>query len=67
MLPGRIAVLEGTVGKLEERLADPGLFKRDPDAFNRTVADLDRTRAELSAAEERWLALEELRESMAAG
>jgi len=67
MLPERIAVLEGTIAKLEERLADSGLFKRDADAFNKAIADLDRTRADLATAEERWLALEELKESMAAG
>jgi ATP-binding cassette subfamily F protein uup len=60
-LPGRMAQLDAEVKKLQERLADPGLYARDRAAFDKASAALAAAQAELSAAEERWLELELLR------
>lgn len=61
-LPGRIETLEATVARLEADLADAELYRRDPPRFEASSAALAAARADLAAAEERWLALEILRE-----
>jgi ATP-binding cassette subfamily F protein uup len=66
-LDTRIARLPEEIAALEQSLADPGLYRRDPAAFGRTSAMLDSARAELAAAEDEWLELESLRESLARG
>lgn len=63
-LPGEMAELEAAIAKLEAALADPDLFARDPDTFNATAAELDAKQTALTAAEERWLELEMLREEI---
>jgi ATP-binding cassette subfamily F protein uup len=63
-LPGRIDGLTAEIGALEARLADPGLYARDRAAFAAATERLGGARAELSAAEDRWLELEALREEM---
>ncbi|MFT8422887.1 MAG: ATP-binding cassette domain-containing protein [Gluconacetobacter sp.] len=63
-LPGQIATLEEKIGQLRTILSDGGLYARDPAAFTATTEKLDRAEAELTAAEERWLELEMLRESL---
>ncbi|MEI6556840.1 MAG: ATP-binding cassette domain-containing protein [Rhodospirillaceae bacterium] len=63
-LPARIDTLTAEVGRLSGRLADPALFGRDATAFGRLTADLEARHAELAAAEERWLELESLRETL---
>jgi ATP-binding cassette subfamily F protein uup len=65
-LPGEIEALAREAERLEQRLADPALFSRDPDAFAKTSAALEEVRARQRAAEERWLALELLREELEA-
>lgn len=64
-LPAEIERLTAEAGKLEERLADPGLYARDPAGFEKTGAALQALQERLAAAEERWLALEEKRERLA--
>ncbi|MBF0168875.1 MAG: ATP-binding cassette domain-containing protein [Alphaproteobacteria bacterium] len=64
-LPARLDALAGEIAHLEKRLADPGLFARDRAGFETAAARLDAARTELSAAEERWLELETLRETLA--
>jgi ATP-binding cassette subfamily F protein uup len=59
-----MAELQGKVRALHERLDDPGLYARDRKAFDATSAALAAAQAELSAAEERWLELEVLREEI---
>jgi ABC transport system ATP-binding/permease protein len=66
-LPARIDALAAKVGKLESKLADPTLYKKDPADFAETTRALADCRAELSAAEERWLELEAEREALDAG
>ena len=63
-LPARMADLEGRIGKLQETLADPNLYARDPALFQRASAALAGFQADLAAAEDRWLALEMLREEL---
>ena len=65
-LPGRMADLEGSIAKLRDVLADPGLYGRDPARFAKATALLGAAESELAAAEDRWLALEMLRESQGA-
>jgi ABC transport system ATP-binding/permease protein len=65
-LPDTIAGLEAKVGALQDRLNDPTLYRRDRDAFESASAALAAAQADLAAAEERWLALEMLRESLEA-
>ena len=63
-LPGEISRLEGEIQKLEALLADPDLYARDPVRFEKAGAALAERQAALSGAEEEWLELEEMRESM---
>ncbi|MFT5538916.1 MAG: ATP-binding cassette subfamily F protein uup [Alphaproteobacteria bacterium] len=64
LLPGEIAALETEIAALGQTLADPGLFAHDPDAFNKAAARLDAAKAELAGKEDRWLALEALRDEI---
>ncbi|MEO0821092.1 MAG: ATP-binding cassette domain-containing protein [Pseudomonadota bacterium] len=64
-LPDEIDRLGAEIGKLEELLADPDLFTREPVKFQRATLMLEERRIKLDAAEEEWLELEALRESLA--
>ena len=64
LLPDEMAALEAEIAALEAELSDRGLYAADPARFTRTAARLEAARAELSAAEDRWLALEALREEI---
>ncbi|HEY1561137.1 MAG TPA: ATP-binding cassette domain-containing protein [Caulobacteraceae bacterium] len=66
-LEAEIPSLTNRIALLENRLADPGLFARDPSAFERLGRDLAESRIALAAAEDAWLELEALRESLALG
>jgi ATP-binding cassette subfamily F protein uup len=63
-LPNEIAGLQARIRELQQRLGDPGLYARDRAAFTQGSADLAARQAELSAAEQRWLELEILREEL---
>ena len=64
-LPDRMDALRAELAALEGRLADAGLFARDPKAFEKASLRHAEAAQELSAAEEQWLELEILRESLA--
>ena len=66
LLPERIAKLEAEIAKLEAALANPELYSRDPTLFGRATDRLAAARGEQEAAEERWLVLEEKRETLTA-
>jgi ABC transport system ATP-binding/permease protein len=66
-LPAQMAEIEEEVEGIEALLADPDAYARDPAVYQAAVARLDVAKAELFAVEERWLELEVLRESLAAG
>ncbi|ACA15264.1 ABC transporter related [Methylobacterium sp. 4-46] len=63
-LPKRIAALEAAAVKLRAALADPTLYARDPARFETISRGLATAESDLAAAEERWLALEMLREEL---
>ncbi|MDR3514384.1 MAG: ATP-binding cassette domain-containing protein [Azospirillaceae bacterium] len=66
-LPGQMDKLAAEIRHLEGELADPALFSRDATRFHRTTETLQQRQVELAGAEERWLTLETLRESLEAG
>jgi ATP-binding cassette subfamily F protein uup len=63
-LPDRIAKLEADIARHTATMADATLYARDPAAFQHASQGLSAAQAELSAAEERWLELEALREQV---
>ncbi len=65
-LPVQIARHEAEISRLRAVLADPVLYRRDAVAFRAATAGLERHEAALAAAEERWLELEMLRETLQA-
>ncbi len=67
VLPGQIAAADIAIAALEEKLADAGLYARDPGGFAELSGKLAALRAAKDADEERWLALEMLREQLEAG
>ena len=67
LLPGRMEAMAAQIAELESELADPALYARDRHGFDRIAARLDDARAEFAAAEEEWLELELLRESLESG
>jgi ATP-binding cassette subfamily F protein uup len=62
-----IAEAPAKAAKLESTLAAPDLYSRDPAAFQRLSVELETVRTQIISAEEEWLALEEQRETLAAG
>ena len=64
MLPGRIMALEAEIKALGAELASPDLYQRNPKRFAEASGRLDKAQAELAAAEDEWLKLEDLRESL---
>ena len=65
-LPARMEALQRDITKLQAILADPGLYARDRAAFDKASAAMTKAQGELSAAEDRWLELEILKESLEA-
>ncbi|WP_439574572.1 ABC-F family ATP-binding cassette domain-containing protein [Phreatobacter sp.] len=65
-LPARMEALGRDIARLQTILADPALYVRDWAAFDKATAALGKAQAELSAAEDRWLELEMLKESLEA-
>ncbi|MFL5149135.1 MAG: ABC-F family ATP-binding cassette domain-containing protein [Microvirga sp.] len=63
-LPSRIAGLQSLIADLQSALGDAGLYKRDPALFEKISAALASAQSDLWAAENRWLALEMLREEL---
>jgi ABC transport system ATP-binding/permease protein len=66
-LPSEIAALQAKIRANQDLLADPGLYARDQKAFEQASAALVAAQADLSAAEEKWLTLEILREDIERG
>ncbi|HJR57417.1 MAG TPA: ABC-F family ATP-binding cassette domain-containing protein [Rhizomicrobium sp.] len=64
VLPEKIAAAEIEMARLEEKLADPGLYARDAALFAELSGKLAGIRAQKDTDEERWLALEMLREEL---
>jgi ATP-binding cassette subfamily F protein uup len=66
-LPAKIATLEADVRRLQQQLEDPRLYDRDRNAFDQASRALATALTELAASEDRWLALEMLREELEGG
>jgi ATP-binding cassette subfamily F protein uup len=66
-LPKTIAALDAKMKTLHQKLDDPGFYARDRKAFDEASAALLSAQAEKAAAEEKWLELEILRETIEAG
>jgi ATP-binding cassette subfamily F protein uup len=65
-LPARMEALGRDIAKLQAVLADHGLFTRDRAAFDKASNALAKAQGELASAEDRWLELEMLKESLEA-
>ena len=63
-LPIQMARLEREIAALQAELADESLYARDPDRFAQAASELAKRRADLTAAEDRWLEIEALREEI---
>jgi len=59
-LPARIEQLEQEQSGIQERLSDPGLYRRDPDTAKQLLARLKEIEAVLGEAYARWETLEAL-------
>jgi len=64
-LPQTIAKLRTEIDELQGKLADPQFYARDRAAFEKVTATLGGLQMEIVAAEEQWLELEILRETLA--
>ena len=64
VLPARIEAHAAEVSRLQAELADPDLYARDPARFAAAGSELARAGAALREAEERWLAIEIMREEL---
>jgi ABC transport system ATP-binding/permease protein len=64
ILPRRIAELEARIRRITDILADSTLYSRDYASFERHSAALADAQRELLAAEDRWLALDLLRDEI---
>jgi ATP-binding cassette subfamily F protein uup len=63
-LPDQIAKADREIARLENDLAQDGLYARDPGKFAALSDALAKTRAAKEVDEERWLALEMEREAL---
>jgi ATP-binding cassette subfamily F protein uup len=66
-LPQSMAKLQKEIAKQQKRMEDPELFTKDRKTFDAASAAIAKAQAELDSAEERWLALELLREEIESG
>jgi len=65
-LPGEIESLEAEIAAVEDVLADPDLYTRDPKRFAELSDMAVKLRDQRHAAEERWLEVAEMAETLAA-
>ena len=65
-LPKQLEQFAAERARLQRRLGDPNLYRKNPTDFATTTAKLASIERELTAAEERWLELEAMREKLAA-
>jgi ATP-binding cassette subfamily F protein uup len=64
-LPKTIAALQAEAHALQAQLADPAFYARDRAAFEKASATLGTLQHKIAVAEEQWLELEILRETLA--
>jgi ATP-binding cassette subfamily F protein uup len=63
-LPKTMAKLQAEIAKQQKLLDDPDLYTRDRKKFDAASSAIAKAQEELSAAEDRWLELEVLREEI---
>jgi ATP-binding cassette subfamily F protein uup len=63
-LPKTMAKLQGEIAKQQKLLDDPDLYAKDRKKFDAASSAIAKAQEELSAAEDRWLELEVLREEI---
>jgi ABC transport system ATP-binding/permease protein len=63
-LPKTIAKLQDDIARLQRTLDDPDLYRKDRQKFDQTSSAIAKAQQDLSAAEDRWLELEVLREDI---
>ena len=63
-LPGRIEEIDAAIARDEATLADPDLYTNNPQAFAALMKGIEKARVERNAAEERWMALAEMAETL---
>ncbi len=66
-LPKTMAKLQSDIAKQQNLMSDPELFTKDRKKFDAASAAIAKAQTELDAAEEKWLALEMLREEIESG
>ena len=59
-----MAALERDIAKIQAALDDPDLYARDPARFEKLTSLMSNAQSKLAESEERWLALEMLREEI---
>ncbi len=64
LLPGRIEEIEARIAEVETNLSNPDLYANDPELFEKLTAQLTELQREKDAAEERWLELAEMVETL---
>ena len=65
-LPKQMETIGAEIARLQNRLADPDLYRRDPVDYATATTRLRQAERDLAASEERWLELELLRETLEA-
>ena len=63
-LPRQMEAATAEIARLQRKLSDPNLYRKDPNAFRTLTDALAAQQAGLAAAEERWLELELMREEL---
>ena len=63
-MPKTIAALQREIAKQQRILDDPNLYRKDRKKFDAASAAIAIAQTELTAAEDRWLELEVLREEI---
>jgi ATP-binding cassette subfamily F protein uup len=63
-LPGQMTALQARIDALGAELADANLYRKNAARFAAATAELSQAQAKLATAEERWLELEAMRETL---
>ncbi len=63
-LPKQMEATSAEIARLQRRLSDSNLYRKDPNGFRTLTESLTKAQADLAAAEERWLELEMMREEL---
>ena len=63
-LPAQMEALQTRLATLQAELSKPDLYRKNPTRFAAATTELSATQTKLQDSEERWLALEALRETM---